>query len=254
MTATAPILNIENVGHAFGGFTVLTDVEFAVPKGEIVGLIGPNGSGKTTLFNIISGYVRHRSGRIVYAGHELKQQTVQQRCYAGMVRTFQTPLVFEQMTVLENVMVGCSKTTASGMVEGLFRLPRARREVAEMREKAALLCEKFSLAAVRSQLACSLSAGQRRILEIARAVAGEPKLLLLDEPSSGLNPDEIEELSRSIRALNGSGLSILLVSHDMDLMNVAGNVHVLYFGRIIASGGMDAIQANAQVREAYFGS
>lgn len=254
MTAPSPILSLEHVGHAFGGFTVLIDVEFAVPKGEIVGLIGPNGSGKTTLFNIISGYVRHRNGRVIYDGAEVRMQTIQQRCYAGMVRTFQTPLVFEKMTVLENVMVGCSKTTSSGMVEGLFRLPRARREIVEMRKRAEILCEKFSLAAVAHQVAHNLSAGQRRILEIARAVAGEPQLLLLDEPSSGLNPDEIEELSRSIRVLNAGGLSILLVSHDMDLMNVARQVHVLYFGRIIASGGMEAIQTNAQVREAYFGS
>lgn len=248
------ILTLEDVGHAFGGFTVLTSVEFAIPAGEIVGLIGPNGSGKTTLFNIISGYIRHRSGRITYDGVELSAQTVQNRCYAGMVRTFQTPKVFEQMTVLENVMVGCSKITGSGMIEGLFRAPRARRDLAFMQARAEALCEKFSLGPVRDRLARNLSAGQRRVLEIARAVASEPKLLLLDEPSSGLNPDEIDELSRSIRLLNADGLSILLVSHDMDLMSVAGNVHVLYFGKIIASGGMDEIQCNAQVREAYFGS
>ncbi len=254
MSSASPILMLEDVGHAFGGFTVLTSVGFSIPAGKIVGLIGPNGSGKTTLFNIISGYIRHRSGRIVYDGVELAAQSVQTRCYAGMVRTFQTPRVFEQMTVLENVMVGCSKVTASGMIEGLFRLPRARRDSATMCDRAEALCAKFSLTPVRDQLARNLSAGQRRILEIARAVASEPKLLLLDEPSSGLNPDEIDELSHSIRLLNDEGLSILLVSHDMDLMSVAGAVHVLYFGRIIASGGMDEIQRNAQVREAYFGS
>lgn len=253
MTSTQ-ILTLQDVGHAFGGFTVLTSVEFSIGEGEIVGLIGPNGSGKTTLFNIISGYIRQRSGRVVYDGVELAAQTVQSRCYAGMVRTFQTPKVFEQMTVLENVMVGCSKITASGMIEGLFHLPRARRDVALMRERAEALCDKFSLTSVSGLLARNLSAGQRRILEIARAVAGEPKLLLLDEPSSGLNPDELNELIRSIRLLNDEGLSILLVSHDMDLMSVAGKVHVLYFGKIIASGGMDEIQRNAQVREAYFGS
>lgn len=254
MTARAPILSIDSVGHAFGGFTVLTSVEFAVGAGDIVGLIGPNGSGKTTLFNIISGYVRQKSGRVIYDGADLRQQTIQQRCYAGMVRTFQTPMVFEKMTVLENVMVGCSKLTASGMVEGLFRLPRARRDVAEMRERAEGLCERFALTGVRDQLAKNLPAGQRRILEIARAVAGEPKLLLLDEPSSGLSQEEIGELARSIQVLNDGGISILLVSHDMDLMGVAGKVHVLYFGRIIACGSMDEIQRNAQVREAYFGS
>ena len=254
MSERSQILTLQDVGHAFGGFTVLTSVEFAIGTGEIVGLIGPNGSGKTTLFNIISGYIRHRSGRIVYDGQELSSQSVQTRSYAGMVRTFQTPKVFEKMTVLENVMVGCSKITGSGMIEGLFQLPRARRDMVLMRDQAEALCEKFSLTAVRDQLARNLSAGQRRILEIARAVAGEPKLLLLDEPSSGLNPDEIDDLSRSIRLLNAGGLSILLVSHDMDLMSVASNVHVLYFGKIIASGGMDEIQRNAQVREAYFGS
>ncbi|HPG02325.1 MAG TPA: ABC transporter ATP-binding protein [Beijerinckiaceae bacterium] len=251
---SAPLLSLENVGHAFGGFTVLREVALDVPKGEIVGLIGPNGSGKTTLFNIISGYVRHRSGRIVYDGVEMRNQTIQQRSYAGMVRTFQTPMVFEKMTVLENVMVGCNKITSSGMVEGLLSLPRARKEAKAMREQAEMYCEKFSLSSVAHQLAHNLSAGQRRILEIARAVVGKPNLLLLDEPSSGLNPDEIDELDRSIRALNDAGLTILLVSHDMDLMSVARRVHVLYFGRIIASGSMEEIQANPEVREAYFGS
>jgi len=254
LSAVAPILTLQDVGHAFGGLTVLTSVEFSVRRGAIVGLIGPNGSGKTTLFNIISGYIRHKSGHIVYDGVQLERQTIQQRCYAGMVRTFQTPKVFERMTVLENIMAGSAKITSSGMIEDLFKLPRARRDMALMRKVADATCEKFTLAGVRDQLASSLPAGQRRILEIARAVAGEPKLLLLDEPSSGLNPDEIEELSRSIRMLNESGISILLVSHDMDLMSVAAKVYVLYFGHIIASGGMDEIQRNAQVREAYFGN
>ncbi|MFZ5784143.1 MAG: ABC transporter ATP-binding protein [Pseudomonadota bacterium] len=251
--ASAPLLALREVGHAFGGLAVLRSVTFDVPAGEIVGLIGPNGSGKTTLFNIVSGYIRPMTGTVSYRGAPLERQSIQQRGRAGLVRTFQTPQVFEQMTVLENVMVGCTKLTRTTMLQDLLRTPAARAQMREIRARAEAACERFQLGALRDLPAASLTAGQRRILEIARAVVGEPHLLLLDEPSSGLNVNEIESLRDWIVRLNEEGMTILLVSHDMGLMTVAPTVHTLYFGEIIASGDMAAIQRDARVREVYLG-
>ena len=187
MRAEPPLLRLKAVGHHFGGLTVLRSVSFDVPAGAIVGLIGPNGSGKTTLFNIVSGYIRPLAGSITYRGTPLERETIQQRSQAGLVRTFQTPQVFEQMTVLENVMVGCCKLTRTRMLQDLFRTPAARGQMKTIRDLAEAACERFPLAGLRPQPAGSLTAGQRRILEIARAVVGRPSLLLLDEPSAGLN-------------------------------------------------------------------
>jgi ABC-type branched-subunit amino acid transport system ATPase component len=253
MIDSSDILDIRSVGRSFGGLSVLRDVSFGVPEGGIVGLIGPNGSGKTTLFNLVTGYLEPDAGTILYRGRALTNETIQDRSRAGMVRTFQTPKVFEQMTVLENVMVGCCKLTRTTMIQDLLRSPHARTESARIARLAEDACARFELTPHRSTLAKNLPAGQRRILEIARAMAGEPKLLLLDEPSSGLNTDEIGYLSKSIEQINRDGISILLVSHDMDLMEVADQVHVLNFGEIIASGDMRSIQQNPQVRDVYLG-
>lgn len=254
MSAEADILRLEAIGHNFGGLSVLRSVTFAVPQRGLVGLIGPNGSGKTTLFNIITGFIVAQSGEIAYRGEALGSQTIQDRSRAGMVRTFQTPKVFENMTVLENIMVGCCKITRTAMTQDMFRSPAAKREMRSIRELSEEACAKFDLVSIRNMPSRNLTAGQRRIVEIARAVVGRPQLLLLDEPSSGLNTDEIDQLRRWIRQLRDEGMSILLVSHDMELMTVADIVHVLYFGEIIASGGMDAIKNDARVREVYLGA
>lgn len=248
-----PILALKEVGHSFGGLSVLRSVTLDVPEGGIIGLIGPNGSGKTTLFNIVSGYIRPMAGMVSYRGGTLGRESIQQRGVAGLVRTFQTPQVFEQMTVLENVMVGCTKLTRTSMLQDLLRTPAARGQMREIRDRAEAACERFQLTALRDLPAASLTAGQRRILEIARAVVGEPRLLLLDEPSSGLNVQEIDDLRDWIVRLNEEGITILLVSHDMGLMTVARTVHTLYFGEIIASGDMAAIQRDPRVREVYLG-
>jgi ABC-type branched-subunit amino acid transport system ATPase component len=246
-------LVLRSIGHRFGGLTVLRDVNFEVPVGALVGLIGPNGSGKTTLFNIVSGYFAPAQGTVLYEGQSLAGLSIQDRSRRGLVRTFQTPQVFEHMTVFENVMAGCCKITHTGMLHDLLRTGRARGQLAEIRAAAAAACERFELNPLRERLARDLTAGQRRVLEIARAVVGRPKLLLLDEPSSGLNIDEIEQLRHWIVHLNQDGMSILLVSHDMELMTVAGTVHVLNFGEIIVSGPMEAIQRDTRVREVYLG-
>ncbi|ODT99893.1 MAG: ABC transporter ATP-binding protein [Rhodospirillales bacterium SCN 65-16] len=247
------ILALKEVGHSFGGLAVLRSVTFDVPEGGIIGLIGPNGSGKTTLFNIVSGYIRPLAGTITYRGASLGRESIQRRGLAGLVRTFQTPQVFEQMTVLENIMVGCTKLTRTTMLQDLLRTPAARGQMREIRQRAEAACERFQLGSLRDLPAASLTAGQRRILEIARAVVGEPRLLLLDEPSSGLNAQEIENLREWIVRLNEQGITVLLVSHDMGLMTVARTVHTLYFGEIIASGDMAAIQRDPRVREVYLG-
>jgi ABC-type branched-subunit amino acid transport system ATPase component len=251
--ATDPLLALRQVGHSFGGLAVLRSVTFDVPEGGIVGLIGPNGSGKTTLFNIVSGYIRPLAGEVAYRGVSIARDSIQRRGLAGLVRTFQTPQVFEQMTVLENIMVGCTKLTHTNMLQDLLRTPAARAQMQEIRRRAEAACERFHLGALSHLPAASLTAGQRRILEIARAVVGEPRLLLLDEPSSGLNAQEIEALRDWIVRLNEEGITVLLVSHDMGLMTVAHTVHTLYFGEIIASGDMAAIQRDARVREVYLG-
>ena len=251
--ADPAILSLGEVGHSFGGLTVLRSVTFDVPAGKIVGLIGPNGSGKTTLFNIVSGYIRPMLGRIAYRGAPLTRESIQDRGRAGLVRTFQTPQIFERMSVLENVMAGCCKITRTHMLQDLFNTAAARGQMRTIRAEAEAACERFQLAAVRDLPAASLTAGQSRILEIARALAGKPSLLLPDGPSSGLNPGEIENLRGWIQRLNAEGMTILLVSHDMGLMGVADTVHTLYFGEIIASGDMAAIQRDPRVREVYLG-
>jgi ABC-type branched-subunit amino acid transport system ATPase component len=247
------ILRLDDVGHNFGGLSVLRSVTFSVPQSGIVGLIGPNGSGKTTLFNAISGFLYPQKGTITYRGRALDNASIQERSRRGMLRTFQTPKVFEHLTVLENIMVGCCKNTRTTIVQDITHSPKATRVRREIRDLAAATVDKFEMKSLSDRLAGNLTAGQRRILEVARAVVSQPNLLLLDEPSSGLNKDEIDNLRRWIVQFRAENMSILLVSHDMELMTVTDIVHVLYFGEIIASDSMDEIKKNTRVREVYLG-
>ena len=251
MTGSALVL--DGVGHAFGGFQVLSGVRFDVPKGGLVGLIGPNGSGKTTLFNIVSGFIPPKWGRVLWCGADLAGRSVEARSRMGLVRTFQTPKVFEHLTVLENVMVGLYRKTRTGIVQAMLRTSASRAEVLSMARQARAVCEQFGLGSFVEKVAGSLTAGQRRNLELARVQVGAPELLMLDEPSSGLSQDEVESLKASLRRLNEAGLTILLVTHDMDLMAVAQCVHVLSAGEIIASGTMQDMQRNPQVQQVYLG-
>ncbi|QRG09289.1 ABC transporter ATP-binding protein [Xanthobacter dioxanivorans] len=249
----APLLELKTIAHRFGGFQVLHDVSFAVPAVGITGLMGPNGSGKTTLFNIISGFLMPMSGAVLFDGRNIRAESVRRRSLDGLVRTFQTPKVFERLTVAENVMVGAFKAGRSGFFAGLAGLPAARREMTEMRARAYETAQRFDLGAVFDRPSPLLTAGQRRLLELARAYQGRPRLLMLDEPSSGLTTTEIEVLITKLKLLAEEGIAILLVSHDMELMGVAQAIHVLNFGRIIASGTMAEVQEDAAVREAYLG-
>jgi len=249
-----PALEVRSIGHGFGGLTVLANVSFVVPEGRIIGLIGPNGSGKSTLFNIINGFLVPRSGNVLLDGADLGALGVDRRSRAGLVRTFQTPRVFEHMSVRENVMSGVLKHTSSGMLANLFALPSARRDLRRMGDEADALCERFGLARFRDTPAGKLTGGQRRMVELARAYASRPRLLMLDEPSSGLSSDEVAQLGAWLETLNREGMTLLLVSHDMELMNIASAVNVLYFGEIIASGSMTEMQRHPRVREVYLGA
>lgn len=253
MPATPDVLSIDQVGHAFGGFRVLSAVTFRVPDRSLVGMIGPNGSGKTTLFNIISGFIEQRQGNVRFRGATLDKLSVVQRSRQGLVRTFQTPKVFEHMTVLENVMVGLYKRTRAGLLASMVRTRSSGAEWRAMQEKADAACDTFGLRAVKGLDAGKLTAGQRRNLELARACVADPALLMLDEPSSGLSHEEVVELKDRLRRLNAEGLAILLVTHDMDLMAVATTVHALSAGEIIASGSIEQIQAHPQVQQVYLG-
>lgn len=249
----AALLELRSIGHRFGGFQVLHDVSFEAPAVGITGLMGPNGSGKTTLFNIISGFLTPASGAVLFNGRDIRAESVRRRSLGGLVRTFQTPKVFERLTVAENVMVGAFKAGRTGFFGGLAGLPSARREMADMRAQAYETAQRFDLGAVFDHPSPLLTAGQRRLLELARAYQGKPRLLMLDEPSSGLTTTEIEVLISKLKLLAQEGIAILLVSHDMELMGVAQAIHVLNFGRIIASGTMAEVQEDAAVREAYLG-
>ncbi len=247
------LLEVKDVRRSFRGLQVLKGVTFRVGEGELVGLIGPNGAGKSTLFNIISGFLAPDAGTLRYAGRDINRESVPQRSRQGLMRTFQTPQVFAHLSVRENLMAGLYKHTRSGVLAGLFATPGARRDVARMREAADAACERFALGAVRDRPAGKLPGGQQRLVELARAAMSQPRLLCLDEPSSGLNTEEVGQLMSLLRELNRTGTSLLLVSHDMDLVTVATQIHVLCFGEIIASGPLSRIQSDARVREAYLG-
>jgi ABC-type branched-subunit amino acid transport system ATPase component len=249
----AALLEVKHVSHSFSGLRVLNDVSFEVEPGTITGLIGPNGAGKSTLFNIVSGFLAPGAGEVRYRGRDVSRMTVPQRSRDGLVRTFQTPQVFPNLSVHENIMAGCYKHASSGMVAGLLSTRTSRADIARIRATADIACDRFGLSPVRERLAGKLPGGQQRLVELARACVAEPALLCLDEPSSGLNSEEVARLMETLQRLHADGLTILLVSHDMDLVGVASPIHVLCFGEIIASGALSHIQADARVREAYLG-
>jgi ABC-type branched-subunit amino acid transport system ATPase component len=250
----SPLLEVKQVSRSFSGLRVLHNVSFAVETGRITGLIGPNGAGKSTLFNIVSGFLTPDTGQILYQGRDVNRMSVAQRSRVGLVRTFQTPQVFANLTVRENIVAGCYKQTASGVTAGLLGTPGVRAELRRMHAAADSACERFSLTQVSDQLAGKLPAGQQRLVELARACVAQPKLLCLDEPSSGLNSEEVARLMQTLTRLSEEGLTILLVSHDMDLVAVAAVIHVLCFGEIIASGALTQVQSDARVRDAYLGT
>jgi branched-chain amino acid transport system ATP-binding protein len=249
------LLELQGVSLAFGGLQAVEQVSFAVPKAAVKAVIGPNGAGKTTLFNLMSGFLAPQQGRIIFQGAEIQGLPAHVIARRGMARTFQLVQLFEHLTVLENVMVGRHRLSRAGLLAGALQLPRTRAEERDIRARGLEALEFVGLAARAEQMAAILPLGLKRLLEIARALATAPSLLLLDEPASGLDAVETEKLREMILALKVRGLTILLVEHDMGLtMEVADEIAVLNYGKLIADGPPRAIQKNPEVIAAYLGT
>ncbi|MCX8032542.1 MAG: branched-chain amino acid ABC transporter ATP-binding protein/permease [Thermoleophilia bacterium] len=254
-TVTKTLLRIEEVTVTFGGLKALDRVSFEVAEGSITALIGPNGAGKTTLFNAITRHQALDSGRILLGDVDLGKLSPADAARQGMARTFQNLRIFENMSVLENVLVGCHRHEKSGFWSCCLGLPRQRAEERRSRETAMETLALLGLDKVAARPAASLPYGQRRLVEIARALASRPRLLLLDEPAAGMNAAERADLVRRIAAIRASGVTILLVEHDISLvMGISDRVNVLNYGQLIASGTAQEVQHNPRVVEAYLGT
>ncbi len=253
-TDRAPLLELADLRKDFDGLMAVFDVSFSVRRGEIVGLIGPNGAGKTTIFNLISGVLPATRGAIRFAGHPINGLKPHAISGLGMARTFQNVRLFGNMTVLENVMVGRHAKAQYDIASAAFRLPRARRQELRIREQSMRQLARVGLEAKAQANALSLPFGQQRLLELARALATEPSLLLLDEAGSGLNHAEKEELIRLVRVIQADGVTVLLVEHDIPfVMGLSNRVVVLEHGVKIAEGPPAEILANQRVIAAYLG-
>lgn len=251
----APILDIRGVTMRFGGVTAVNNLTMQVPEGTITGLIGPNGAGKTTVFNVISGFYTPQEGDIVFQGQHVKGFPPHRICKAGMARTFQNIRLFTNETALENVMAGCHVRRKTSWWMPIVHLPVAVREEREIRERAGEFISKLGLDSYSNEKSASLPYGAQRRLEIARALATQPRFLLLDEPAAGMNPQESSELMRFIQRIRDEfELTILLIEHDMKVvMGVCQYIWVLEYGQLIAQGQPEAIRNNPRVIEAYLG-
>ena len=248
------LLTLEGISMRFGGLDALQDVGFHLYEQQIKALIGPNGAGKTTLFNCITGALRPTAGRVLLEERDVTSWPAHRMCRAGVGRTFQHSRLFDDMSVLENVMVGRHARTSAGLLAAFLRLPRHRREEVESRETAMDALWRVDLADRAEHMASSLPLGERHLLEMARALATEPRILLLDEPAAGLNDEETERLAASVRRIRDEGVTILLVEHDMGfVMDISDEVVVLDYGRKIAEGPPLMIQADEEVIRAYLG-
>ncbi|HEP1825872.1 TPA: ABC transporter ATP-binding protein [Streptococcus suis] len=249
------LLEVKDLTKNFGGLTAVGDVTMELHEGELVGLIGPNGAGKTTLFNLLTGVYEPSEGTISLAGTILNGKAPSKIAALGLGRTFQNIRLFKNMTVLENVLIGLGNHGKSEVFASFFRLPAFYKNEEALRTKAIELLKIFDLDGDADTLAKNLPYGQQRRLEIVRALATEPKILFLDEPAAGMNPQETAELTQLIRKIKEEfGITIILIEHDMSLvMEVTERIYVLEYGRLIAHGTPEEIRNNKRIIEAYLG-
>jgi branched-chain amino acid transport system ATP-binding protein len=249
------LLSVSNVTKRFGGLLANDAISFAVPENTVFAVIGPNGAGKTTLFNTISGFHTPTEGSIAFAGGDITGVAQRRIAERGVVRTYQLVQLFNDLTVAENVQVGFHLVTKGAIGAALLRPRWMREQEQRVREEAQDLLAFVGLGAQANAQADTLPYGQQRLLEVARALAAQPRLLLLDEPAAGLNPDETQALADTILRIRDRGITILLIEHDMSLvMRIAQRIVVLDFGRKIAEGTPDEIKAHPDVIAAYLGS
>ena len=254
MTDT-PVLKAEHLGISFGGLKAVSDFDIQIGQNELVGLIGPNGAGKTTIFNLLTGVYQPTEGVIYLNGKSMAKKKPNQMVKEGIARTFQNIRLFKELSVLDNVKVAMQQHMKYNVVSAILRLPSYWREERKTTEEARELLKIFNMEDLAEQQASNLPYGQQRKLEILRALAARPKLLLLDEPAAGMNPTETRELMETIRQIREMfGVSILLIEHDMSLvMGVCERIYVLDYGTLIADGTPDQIRSNEKVIKAYLG-
>lgn len=249
------ILSVENITMQFGGVVAVNNLSLHIPEGQIVALIGPNGAGKTTAFNMLTGVYRPTDGGIRLDGQNLIGKKPHEICKMGVARTFQNIRLFSELSVLDNVKTGLHNQITYSFAESMFHLGSYRKKEKQMDEKAMELLSVFGLEGVADYRAANLPYGKQRKLEIARALATEPKLLLLDEPAAGMNPNETEELMETIEVVRKRfGVTILLIEHDMKLVSgICEYLYVLNFGRLLAEGTPKKVLSNPEVVKAYLG-
>lgn len=248
------MLEVKKLTKYFGGLAAVNELDLRVNPTEILGLIGPNGAGKTTFFNVASGFFPPTSGQVLFDGRDITRLKAHDIAHLGISRTFQASTLFMKLSVLENVFTGYHMSYRTGFLKRILHTPSARKEEAEFRQRALEILEFMGLASLKEELAANLPHGHQRILGVCMALTTNPKLLLLDEPVTGMNPNETENMIHLIRQIRDRGITIVVVEHDMKaVMNLCDRIAVLNYGRKIAEGLPKEIRENKEVVEAYLG-